>query len=583
MAEGAGRGRVVQDGVVDTSPSAGDRVTRRLPRVKFVRARLSLVGLGLASATYLAALQPSLLPRPLMFLVILSALGVIGGYALGSLISWLLNLNGWIRSHHPARWLAWTLVALAWVPSLVFTPIAITWQAEQQSELAMPGTLPGSLSLVALTLLVSVVFLVIGRSVRLLTAFCARGIVRVVSSRKQSGVPSRMLTRMTRLGVAFGLVVLGAIGLGAGFNWLVDSYNTSNMNTSGQSTERVGANSGGAASLVAWETLGRQGRAFVGNPTPTTAITAFTGEPAQDPLRIYVGMEQGSTPDERSNLAVKELDRSGAWDREYLAIFVVTGTGWVDPNGVNSMEIVTGGDITTVAVQYSAVPSWIGFVIDPDTAMAQGASQVNTIVEAWRQQPVDSRPKLILFGQSLGAFGSQAAWDQSATPSDVIAEIGKVIWIGPPAQSRLWEQWQADRTGGPAWQPIIDGGAIARVFVTPGELLDAEPASGPSIAIAAHANDPVVYWSPSLFFNRPDWVDQPLGPGVDPHLQWFPGITYLSVGFDLISGGEPPEVGHNYSANIGPAVALTVNPPGWTGAKTAALQEALPELLYPTD
>lgn len=567
-----------------SAPSATDmKVSQRIPRTRFVRARLSLVGLGFASLTYLAALQPSLLPRPLMFLVILSALGVVGGYALGALISWLLNLNGWIRSHHPARWMAWLLVALAWLPSLIFTPVAIGWQAEQQSELDMPSTLPGSVGLVAFTILASVIFLVIGRSLRLLTAFCARGVNRLIASFKERGAPSNVAIHLARLGVAVTFVIIGGLGLSAGFNALVNSYNTSNADTSGQSPERVGNSSGGAQSLVAWETLGRQGRAFVGNPTPVSAISAVTGEPALDPLRIYVGMEQGDSPDERSQLAVEELDRSGAWDREYLAIFVVTGTGWVDPNGVNSLEIVTGGDIATVAVQYSAVPSWIGFVIDPDTAMAQGASQVNTIVEAWRQRPAEARPKLILFGQSLGAFGSQAAWDKSATPVDVVNEIGKVIWIGPPAQSRLWEQWQTDRTGGPAWQPIIGNGDIARVFVTPGELTGAEPSTGPSIAFAAHANDPVVYWSPSLFFNQPDWSEPPLGPGVDPHFRWIPGITYLSVGFDLISGGEPPEVGHNYSANIGPAVAITVNPPGWTAEKTQALQEALPELLYPTD
>lgn len=564
-------------GLVQTRPG------ERSPRARFVRSRLSLVGLGFASVTYLAALQPSLLPRPLMFLVILSALGVVGGYALGALISWLLNLNSWIRMHHPKRWLAWVLVGIVWLPSLLFTPIAITWQAEQQSELDMPSTLPGSLGLVGFTLVVSVVFLLIGRSLRLLTATVARGFNQWIWPRHAEVVLSRAKVRFTRVGVAFIFVGVAAIGLGAGFNWLVDSYNTTNGSVAGQSPDRVGENSGGTDSLVAWETLGRQGRAFVGNPTPVSAISAVTGEPAVDPLRIYVGMEQGSTPDERSKLAVAELDRSGAWDREYLAIFVVTGTGWVDPNGVNSLEIVTGGDVTTVAIQYSAVPSWIGFVIDPATAMAQGASQVNTIVEAWRQQPEETRPKLILFGQSLGTFGSQAAWDQSATPVDVVKEIGKVIWIGPPAQSRLWEQWQADRSAGPAWQPVIGDGDIARVFVTPGELTGAEPASGPSIAIAAHANDPVVYWSPSLFLTQPDWSEQPLGPGVDPHFRWIPGITYLSVGFDLISGGEPPEVGHNYSANIGPAVALTVNPPSWTAAKTQALQDALPELLYPTD
>jgi uncharacterized membrane protein len=68
-----------------------------------------------------------------------------------------------------------------------------------------------------------------------------------------------------------------------------------------------------------------------------------------------------------------------------------------------------------------------------------------------------------------------------------------------------------------------------------------------------------------------------------PQMRWFPIITFLQTGMDLISGGEPPEVGHNYSANMAGAVALGVDPEGWTAAKTRALEEALPELMYTTD
>ena len=556
------------------------------PPARFVRRAPSLIGLGLASFTYWAALQPSLLPRALMFLVVLSALGVVGGYAFGAIVSWLLNRIAWVRRRHPSSRVAWAIVIVLWLPPLYFTPIAISWQAEQQAELDMPSTLPGTFALIGLTALVSVLLLVLGRSIRLLTATLARGIGRIPALRRRVAshpTSEHRQTRVLRASVAAALVVVFAVLVSSGFGWLVSSYDTTNADTTGQSRDRVGANSGGTGSLVAWETLGRQGRAFVGNPLSPAPITAVTGEPAIDPLRLYVGMEQADTPDARSALAVRELDRSGAWDREYLAIFVVTGTGWVDPNGVNALEIVAGGDIATVAVQYSAVPSWIGFVIDPHTAMAQGASQVDAIVEAWKQRPADDRPELVLFGQSLGAFGSQAAWAEDATVEDVVAEIPRVIWIGPPAESRLWKQWQENRTSGPAWQPVIGDGKIARVYVTPGELKDGIAATGPAVTYAAHANDPVVYWSPELFFNRPDWIDRPLGPGVDPNLEWYPGITYLSVGFDLIGGGEPPEVGHNYSANIGPAVALTINPEGWTAEKTAALQRALPEYMYPTD
>jgi len=300
------------------------------------------------------------------------------------------------------------------------------------------------------------------------------------------------------------------------------------------------------------------------------------------PVRVYVGMDQAQTPAQRSALAVEELDRVGAWDREYLAIMAATGTGWIDPDAINSTEVVTGGDLTSVVVQYSAVPSWIGFVIDPKTTQVQNDSTVNAILAAWRTKPENQRPELILFGESLGAFGSQAAWPEGSTPKDVTAEIKRIIWIGPPSQSRIWKQWQADRSAGPMWQPVIGDGLIARPYISAGELERAVPSDGPVITFSAHPNDPVVYWSPDLLLQKPDWLDQPLGPGVDPRMKWFPVITYLQVGMDLISGGAPPEVGHNYAADAGPAIALTVNPPGWTPAKTQSLVRALPSLHYET-
>ena len=120
------------------------------------------------------------------------------------------------------------------------------------------------------------------------------------------------------------------------------------------------------------------------------------------------------------------------------------------------------------------------------------------------------------------------------------------------------------------------------MFISDVELEAATPPTGPAITFSAHPNDPVVYWSPDLLLEKLDWLDAPLGPGVDPHMLWYPVITYLQVGMDLISGGAPPEVGHNYAADAGPAIALTVNPAGWTPAKTQSLVKALPSLHYET-
>jgi uncharacterized membrane protein len=557
-----------------------------LPNRRVVRRAPSAVGLVGAAGGYAAALTPSLLPHALTFLLLLTALGTLAGYAIGATASWAANKIPWVRRHHPRHWIQFVIVAVIWLPALVFTPVSVGWQAEQQSALDMPSTLPGTVTVVAVTAVVAALLLIAGRSIRLATNKIAALLTRRgplhgwVSRRQPSHVHRSVLA--VRVAVAGVLIVAGFVAIQVGLALLISSYDAENAGASGQSPARVGANSGSPDSLAPWSTLGREGRFYVSNAMTPAAIEAVTEEPAEVPVRVYVGMQQGQTPAERSDLAVAELDRVGAWDREYLAIMAATGTGWIDPDAINSMEIVTGGDVTSVAVQYSAVPSWIGFVVDPETTQVQNDSTVNAILAAWRAKPEGERPTLILFGESLGAFGSQAAWPEGSTPEEVTAEIKHIVWIGPPSQSRLWKQWQADRTAGPMWQPVIGDAAIARTYISDVELEQAIPSEGPVITFSAHPNDPVVYWSPDLLLQKPDWLDQPLGPGVDTHMRWFPVITYLQVGMDLISGGAPPEVGHNYAADAGPAIALTVNPAGWTPAKTQSLVKALPSLHYET-
>jgi uncharacterized membrane protein len=546
----------------------------------------SLVGLTTAAVGYAAALTPSLLPHKLMFLLLLTALGTLTGYSIGTTASWAVNKIRWVSSVRFPRVVRFGIPGLVWLLAFAFTPLAVSWQNEQQSALDMPAPLPSTVTLIVVTALIVAALLLLGRLIRIgsdgLAALVSR--IRPVARWRDSAAAagSARPVVIVRLAVAVGLIVLAAVGIRTGLSLLISSYDSVNADQSGQSATNLGINSGSPGSLTPWDTLGREGRYYVSNTMTPDEITAITGSPAKTPVRLYVGMQQGDTPEARTALALQELDRVKAWDRPYLVIYAVTGTGWVNPDGINSLESVTGGDVTTVAVQYSAVPSWIGFVIDQNTTMIQNRDTVNAIVDAWQTKPADQRPELILFGESLGSFGSQAAWDASATPEQVTSDIGKVIWVGPPAESTLWREWQATRTGGPAWQPVIGDGTIAKVYISPAELVASTGRPGAAITFVAHPNDPVVYWSPSLLLRSPDWLSPPLGPGVAPEMTWYPIITFLQVGMDLISGGEPPEVGHNYAAGIGPAVAMTVNPDGWTAELTSRLQAALPGLMYVT-
>ena len=67
---------------------------------------------------------------------------------------------------------------------------------------------------------------------------------------------------------------------------------------------------------MAWDDLGREGRVFVGRGPAAEDIAAFTGEAAEDPIRIYAGIASAEDVEDRAALAVEDLERAGGFDRQ---------------------------------------------------------------------------------------------------------------------------------------------------------------------------------------------------------------------------------------------------------------------------
>lgn len=544
----------------------------------------SFGGLIGAPFGFIMALTPSLLPRPTIFMILVGSIGIAFGYGVGSAIEWLIRSRFKPSlARFPSPKVAVFVLVLCYLPGLAFAPAAISLQLEQQQLLSFERAYPDTLALIAGSFALGTLLICAGRGMRVFARFIARLVSKI------GFVSSWLAPRPSRvhwLRFAASFIWVGFfVGLFSAFlTFATNTYDELNMDGSGSAApSSLGLNSGSEQSLSTWESLGRQGRFYVANTMRSDVIAEITGRPAQTPTRVYVGMESFPDPAARVDLALAELDRVDAWSREYLVIFGVTGTGWVDQDAINSLETITGGDVTTVAVQYSAVPSWIGFLIDPDTTQVQNSLLVDALLDRYNDLDPDSRPKLVMFGESLGSMGTQGAWEPGTSPTEVTSVIGNIIWIGPPAESNLWKSWSENRTGGPAWLPRVEDGSIVRVLPDPTAALGQLNPSSPTVVIAAHANDPVVYWSPSLMFSRPDWADDPLGPGVSPEFRWYPVLSFFQVGLDLVAGGEPPEVGHNYSAGMAPAIALGVDDPDFNDEDLERLQAALPGLKYNTD
>ncbi len=166
---------------------------------------------------------------------------------------------------------------------------------------------------------------------------------------------------------------------------------------------------------------------------------------------------------DRADLAVAELERTGAFDRDVLAVVTVTGTGWIDPDAAEALEVLHGGNTAMVAIQYSFLPSWIATLLADDASTEAGAVLFDTVYETWAQLPEDDRPELIIYGLSLGSYGAEAAFAGSTADNSIAnltARADGALLGGPTNDNEVWGQITAARDdGSPVWRPVYDGGS----------------------------------------------------------------------------------------------------------------------------
>jgi uncharacterized membrane protein len=333
---------------------------------------------------------------------------------------------------------------------------------------------------------------------------------------------------------------------------------------------------GSGASLLRWDDLGRMGRAAVAAGPTRGEIEAFTGQPALEPLRIYVGLNSADSIGERVELAFGEMQRVGAFARSVLVVTTPTGTGWLDPASQMPLEYLHGGDVATVAIQYSYTPSWLTLMVEPTYGADTARQLFRRVYDHWRQLPEESRPRLYLHGLSLGALNS----DLSVDLFDVIgAPFQGALWSGPPFSSRTWRQATAQRDPrSPAWMPRFRDGSVVRFTGQANTLWEAAAPWGPlRIVYLQYASDPITFFEPNSAFRAPDWLAEPRGPDVSPALRWYPFITFLQLALDMAVATTTP-MGHGlvYAPEhyVDPWIEVT-QPPGWPRERADALKRHL--------
>ncbi|QFT55044.1 alpha/beta-hydrolase family protein [Microbulbifer sp. THAF38] len=531
----------------------------------------SVLGLLLGAILFALSLTPSLTPRSTLIQGALAGTSFTFGYVIGVFLHWLWNYLELpdIPLNHGQRKVLKRLALVA----CIYLIVIFLWQGAhwQNSVRALMGMQPvsgvGPFTVGSVALLIFLTFWLLGRGFR--------HIILAVSQHLARHIPERVAL-LTGLVVALALYwsILNGVLLKATLHTISIIWERHDqVIAEGLKAPEAPHKVGGANSLLSWKSVGHQGRRFLTLGPSVEDIREVAGL-GKEPIRVFVGLRAAETPLQRAFLALAELKRLNAFEREILLIATPTGEGWLDPGAVNSLEYLYRGDVASVATQYSYLPSPFAFLTDNRYGVESARALFKVIYEYWEDLPVETRPRLYLFGLSLGAQLSEASFDFY----DIIDDpIDGVLWAGPPFGSGIWRTITDNRDPGtPAWLPQFRGGEVVRFGNQYGGYLGQEPWGRFRIAFLQHASDPIVFFDFRWMLRKPDWLERPRGPDVSPDLHWFPIVTMLQLLADLNLGIAPLAFGHRYSPDgyLLAWMALT-EPPDWSDEELKRLREKL--------
>jgi uncharacterized membrane protein len=241
------------------------------------------------------------------------------------------------------------------------------------------------LPVVPVTLLVALLLLLAGRGVRRLFGLLVGWADRVMPPRV-ARVAGLFALGLLAVALVSGLLVNGLFAA-ANRSFSVRDTTTLEGLTRPESELR----SGGPGSLVEWDTLGRQGRRFVATGPTVEELDAANGGGAEEPIRVYAGIASADDLQGRADLVLAELRRTGAFDRDVLVIATTTGTGFLEPNAMNSLEYLHNGDTAVAGVQYSFLPSWISLLADQQVTKDTSQVVFDTVHAYWSSLPESER------------------------------------------------------------------------------------------------------------------------------------------------------------------------------------------------
>jgi uncharacterized membrane protein len=544
----------------DETPSA--------QRKRIMLGRLSIVGIVLATLAAWWVCTPSLIPRPWPIQAFLTGATLAVLYGLGATIGWAYRA---LRLPDvPAGVRAWIPRAFAVLLPIGLVIGGVLGRSAQSNQRELIGLDPSvSVLWIIAPLLgipVGLLFLAIGRSVKALGLRLTDLFSRFLPGRTGpvlAILATIWITSLVLSGVLNRVVVGQMDRIFAGRNDATDT---------GVFNPKTPYASGGPNSTVPWDKLGRQGRQFAWQRQTAANIAKVTGDPdAKEPIRAYVGLEiDGDDIPKRAQDAVAELKKLGAFERSAIAVAGTTGSGWISPRTAAALEFVTHGDVATVALQYSYLPSWLSDLVDADRAKSASQEMITTLRVALNELPPNERPALYVYGESLGTNATDSAF---TNVEDLSATTDGALLVGPPGFDPNFRRIQERRDpGSPPWKPVYKNGSIVQTVGTGSELRTDQWTTPNRVVYLVHATDPIVVWQG---YDRKAWLS-PRGPGVPGSVKHLPIVGGLQAGVDVFSANNVPSgYGHIYDDTVVDAWSEIHGPPSLPVDELDRIKEAV--------
>jgi uncharacterized membrane protein len=338
--------------------------------------------------------------------------------------------------------------------------------------------------------------------------------------------------------------------------------------------------SGSPASISPYGDLGQQGRRFVTDVlTPEYIDDAMDEKGAIHPIRVFIGYNsEPMYPTGRAEMALSEMDRLGAFDRDYIVLASPTGTGWIDQTFIESVELLARGDIASVCIQYGKFPSFLSV-----QKVALGRAQFRLLLWGVKQRLAErapeDRPKVLVFGESLGAWTSSDVVMFNGMSGFDHYGIDKALWVGLPWLAK-WSKGGLSRGA----SDLVPEGTVG-VFDRPEQLLalSAEDREALRVVILSHDNDPIAVMGPDLLIREPSWLRNERGRGVPSTMTWSPLVTAIQVLVDAANAmvmvpGHFGSFGHDYRADMAQFVLKGLGLPATTDAQMESVEASLRSL-----